>query len=70
MTRSLRAGRAYTARTVRRHHYRPLLLVVLCAPLLWGAACATESRDVSIDPALVRGSAEAPVTIVEFADYQ
>jgi len=61
---------AYTGRTVRRYYYRPLLLASLCAPLFWGAACAAESRNVTIDPALVRGPAEAPVTIVEFADYQ
>ena len=48
----------------------PLLLGSLCVPLFWGAACAAESRNVTIDPALVRGPAEAPVTIVEFADYQ
>lgn len=61
---------AYTGRTVRRFHYRPLLVASLCAPLFWGAAFAAESRSVTLDPALVRGPAEAPVTIVEFADYQ
>jgi hypothetical protein len=55
---------------VRRYYYRPLLLTSLCATLFWGAACAAESRSVTIDPAVVRGSAEAPVTIVEFSDYQ
>jgi protein-disulfide isomerase len=38
--------------------------------LLWAVACAAESRQVTIDPALIRGPADAPVTIVEFADYQ
>jgi len=38
--------------------------------LVWAAACAAESRQVTIDPALIRGPADAPVTIVEFADYQ
>jgi len=55
---------------VRRAHYRPLLLATLCAPLFWGAACAAEPRSVTIDPALTRGADDAPVTIVEFADYQ
>ena len=55
---------------MRRYYYRPLLLAFLCVPLFWGTACAAESRNVTIDPALVRGPAEAPVTIVEFADYQ
>jgi hypothetical protein len=61
---------AYTGRTVRRYYYRPLLLASLCAPLFWGAACAAETGSVIVDPARVRGPADAPVTIVEFADYE
>ena len=53
-----------------RYYYRPLLLASLCAPLFWGTAFAAETRGVTIDPALARGTADAPVTIVEFADYQ
>lgn len=55
---------------MRRYYYRPLLLASLCAPLFWGVACAAETRSVTIDPALARGAADAPVTIVEFSDYQ
>ena len=62
--------RAYTGRTVRRYYYRPLLEASLCALLFLGAGCAAESRGVTVDPALVRGPADAPVTIVEFADYE
>jgi protein-disulfide isomerase len=47
-----------------------LLVATLCVPLFWGTACAAETRSVTIDPALVRGAADAPVTIVEFSDYQ
>ncbi len=55
---------------MRRYYYRPLLLAALCAVLLWGAACAAETGSLTIDPALVRGPADAPVTVVEFADYE
>jgi len=61
---------AYTGRAMRPYYYRPLLLASLCAPLFWGAACAAETGGVTIDPARVRGPADAPVTIVEFADYE
>ena len=55
---------------MRRSYSRLLLPAFLCVPLFWGAAVAAESRRVTIDPALVRGPADAVVTIVEFSDYQ
>ena len=70
MSRWIRSGPAYTDRAVRRYQYRPLSLASLCVTLLWAVACGAESREVTIDPALVRGPGDAPVTIVEFADYQ
>jgi hypothetical protein len=39
--------------------------------LLAAVACdAQSSRDLTIEPAMVKGPAGAPVTIIEFSDYQ
>lgn len=70
MSRRTRSVPAYTGQAVLRYYYRPLLLASLCAPLFWSATFAAEPRSVTIDPSLARGAPEAPVTIVEFADYQ
>ncbi len=37
---------------------------------LWASACAGQSASVTIDPVMARGPEDAPVTIVEFSDYQ
>jgi protein-disulfide isomerase len=43
----------------------PLLLLVAAA------ACGAQTpREMTIDPVMVKGPAGAPVTIVEFSDYQ
>ena len=43
----------------------PLLL------LLAAAACGAQTaRELTIDPVMVKGPAGAPVTIIEFSDYQ
>jgi hypothetical protein len=59
---SLRRPRVYTTRTA--------WLVALLA-ILAGVACAqTSPPDSGADPSMVKGSAAAAVTIVEFSDYQ
>jgi protein-disulfide isomerase len=41
-----------------------------CALTVLAAAPAAAPVDVTITPGMVRGPATAPVTIVEFSDYQ
>ena len=53
---------------------RAALLAALMVAL-WAAACSGQSESttlarITIDPAMVRGPADAPVTIVEFSDYE
>ena len=73
----------YTGHVMPRHYRRlwpvapaspaPLLLpALLVVPLLFvlTVACLAEPARVTIDPALTRGPAGAPVTIVEFGDFQ
>lgn len=72
-----------SSRSVRARAFRPrcraavYYIVVLvglagAAPLLPGLGWAPAAAQVelTIDPAMVRGPADAPVTIVEFSDYQ
>ncbi len=40
------------------------------AATLWASACTGQTAAVTIDPVMARGPEEAPVTIVEFSDYQ
>ena len=53
---------------------RPRVYTMWAAPLLLllaAAACGAQTpRELTIDPVMVKGPAEAPVTIVEFSDYQ
>jgi hypothetical protein len=37
---------------------------------LWASACAGQSASITIDPVMTRGPEDAPVTIIEFSDYQ
>jgi hypothetical protein len=40
------------------------------AVTLWASACAGQSASLTIDPVMTRGPENAPVTIIEFSDYQ
>lgn len=47
------------------------LIAVLAAVILAGAPATPEAQITLVpDPARTRGAADAPVTIVEFSDYQ
>ena len=43
---------------------------IALAMTLWVSACSGQPITVTIDPVMSRGPADAPVTIVEFSDYQ
>jgi hypothetical protein len=44
-----------------------VLLLVIVAP---GAWANTDAPVLTLDPAMTKGAPAAPVTIVEFSDYQ
>ena len=46
------------------------IVVVLLAVLVPGAWAHTASSDFMLDPVMTKGAPAAPVTIVEFSDYQ
>jgi hypothetical protein len=58
---SVRRSRVYTIRTA--------WLVALLAVLV-GGAHAQAPPESGADPSMIKGPARAPVTIVEFSDYQ
>ena len=61
--------RITTARRPRVYTIPTAWLLVLLA-LLASAAGAQTPTEITIDPAMVKGADKAPVTIVEFSDYQ
>ena len=61
--------RSTTARRPRVYTIRVALLGLALA-LVYGAAGAEMFGDITVEPTMVRGPATAPVTIVEFSDYQ
>ena len=60
-----RRGRVYT--TLRRPG---LLLLALLGSTLAGATSTPAQVDITVDPMMTKGARAAPVTIVEFSDYQ
>jgi protein-disulfide isomerase len=47
-----------------------LFVLALAIALLAPGAAEPQGPPVTIDPAMARGAPNAPVTIVEFSDYQ
>jgi hypothetical protein len=46
------------------------MAVLLVALLVPGAWATTEAPALTLDPVMTKGAPAAPVTIVEFSDYQ
>ena len=61
--------RSTTARRPRVYTIRVALLGLLLV-LARAAVGAEMLGDITVEPAMVKGPATAPVTIVEFSDYQ
>ena len=61
--------RVTLARPSRVYTIGAAWLLVLLAGLAGGAGAQT-AAGLGADPAMVKGSSAAPVTIVEFSDYQ
>ena len=63
-SRTARRPRVYTIRIV------PLVLALVLAVHVRDTAAVEMLGDITVEPTMVRGPATAPVTIVEFSDYQ
>lgn len=61
--------RSRTARRPRVYTI-PLVALVLGLVLVRTAAAVEMLGDITVEPTMVKGPATAPVTIVEFSDYQ
>ena len=46
-----------------------VLLLAVLLPVAWAHTSAT-AADLTLDPVMTKGASAAPVTIVEFSDYQ
>jgi protein-disulfide isomerase len=61
-------GQAARTTLSRRVYY--IAAVLLALAVARGASPASGQVELTITPTMVKGSADAPVTIVEFSDYQ
>lgn len=61
--------RCRTARRPRVYTIR-IALLVLALVLVRVAAAVEMLGDITVEPTMVKGPSTAPVTIVEFSDYQ
>ena len=61
-------GQAGRTTLPRRVYYTAAALLTLAVGL--GARPASGQVELTVTPAMVKGSAAAPVVIVEFSDYQ
>jgi protein-disulfide isomerase len=60
----------YTRRVAKSGPGRRLLMLAVAVILWVPSALAQTGAPLTIDPAMTKGPANAPVTIVEFSDYQ
>ena len=68
MLRVVNGARVTSARRSRVYTISTWLLAL--ATLLAGGADARTASELGADPAMIKGAPAAPVTIVEFSDYQ
>jgi protein-disulfide isomerase len=61
-------GRVHLDR--RRVYYTVALALALAGSASVASRPAAGPVDLKVDPAMTKGTADAPVTIVEFSDYQ
>jgi protein-disulfide isomerase len=69
MLRVVNGARVTSARRSRVYTISTAWLLAL-ATLLAGGADARTSSELGADPTMIKGAPAAPVTIVEFSDYQ
>jgi len=62
--------RSTTVRPPRVYTIRAALLLLLLTLTAGPGAAQPPVIDLSVDPSMVKGARTAPVTIVEFSDYQ